>query len=225
MKKQLRGAAISGLISLILTIVFIPIMFAMGESSAGNILSLIFGLVSGFFGLIFFRGFLVLGKKFNINMLTVLTWIAIGFLIIGMIFTLLVNIIGLMTVAGAQGTLEDKLQSGGIFNGDIEAKQADSDFNLEDGSLDDALAEFAILIVVMIILVWLGISITFGVFSILFGIAERKMTDKVPYSGTAGMLNIIAGATYIIFVGFLIRMVAFVFEVAMFFKASEKYEK
>jgi len=68
-------------------------------------------------------------------------------------------------------------------------------------------------------------TITYGIYSILKGIGLIKIRKKAKYAKYAGIFNIIAGATYFIFIGFLILIVARIIEILMFIKASEKLEK
>ena len=64
---------------------------------------------------------------------------------------------------------------------------------------------------------FLGIIAAFfiflSLFSILFGIALLGIRKKVKYAKIAGILEIIGGFTLIIFVGFILMLVAFVFEI------------
>lgn len=75
------------------------------------------------------------------------------------------------------------------------------------------------------VIFWVILIIPFSAYSILFGVALMKLDKKVEYSRITGIMNIISGATYIIFIGFIIKLVAWVFEVILMFKASEKFER
>jgi len=200
MEKPLKVAAWSGLLSLILSgVIFAFVLTSPGE--APNILaSLVLSVAGGVLGLFFLNGFLVLGKKFDGKLLVVMAWIGIGFTIASLIFGVVGNLIGSSEIVSAQGS--DFIEGSG-----------DADF-------DDVSA--AILIV--FIVVWLAVSVIAGTFSILFGVGLLKLKGKVQYARTAAVLEIVAGATYIILIGIVIKVVAYVFEIAMFFKVSERFE-
>ena len=67
-------------------------------------------------------------------------------------------------------------------------------------------------------------GVVLGVFSILFGLGVKNLGGAVDYSRPVGILNVIAGATYLILIGYFVKLVAFVFEIALLFKASGKSE-
>lgn len=57
---------------------------------------------------------------------------------------------------------------------------------------------------------------------IIFGVALKRLEGEVPYVKLAGILNIVAGATLVLFgLGVLVQLVAIVVEIMMFFKLSE----
>ncbi len=76
-----------------------------------------------------------------------------------------------------------------------------------------------------LILVAAIIAVIWGVYSILFGIGLIRIGDKVEKAKTAGILEIVAGATMIILVGMVIKIVAYVYEEIMLFRVSGKFEK
>ena len=84
-----------------------------------------------------------------------------------------------------------------------------------------ATSDFVVLVLVLFIVSY----IITGVFLILFGVGLLKLKGKVEYAKVAGILNIIAGATCIILVGYLLAMAANIVEVILMFKASKKFEK
>ena len=60
---------------------------------------------------------------------------------------------------------------------------------------------------------------------IFFGMGLLKVKDRVKYAKPSGILEIIAGATLIIFIGSLITFVAQIFELIMLFSLSKKTGK
>jgi len=146
----------------------------------------------------------VLGRRFKTKLLTVMGWISVGIAILIFLIGLFFNVAGMFGVVSAQG-----------FD-DLE--------NIEDWS-DEEKEEFVAYFLVIFVVLWIVASVVFGAYSILFGIALLRLKDKVPYAHASGILNIVAGATYIIFIGFIVSFAAYVLEIMMFFAASEKFEK
>jgi len=64
--------------------------------------------------------------------------------------------------------------------------------------------------------------IIYSVYTIVFGIALLKLKNKLEHAKATGILMIISGATYIIFIGFVIRFVAWIFQIMLLFEASKK---
>jgi len=77
---------------------------------------------------------------------------------------------------------------------------------------------------IFILKVHLVYSLVVGVLSILHGIALLKVGKKINYSKPAGVLNIVAGATMIIFVGYMVMIAAIILEILLLFEASKKFE-
>jgi len=64
-----------------------------------------------------------------------------------------------------------------------------------------------------------------GIILILLGIGLLGVSKKIKYAKIAGILSIIAGVTYWIFIGYIISFVVLVFEILIFFNTSKKFEK
>jgi hypothetical protein len=75
--------------------------------------------------------------------------------------------------------------------------------------------------VTALVVMWLVASIVLGLYSILFGVGLLRLKKNVEYARASGILSVIAGATYIIFIGFFVQIVASVLELIMFFKHKE----
>ena len=58
---------------------------------------------------------------------------------------------------------------------------------------------------------------------ILVGAGLVKIGDKARMAKTTGILNILAGATYLILIGFVIRIASFILQIIMLFKASHDF--
>src|SRR3989344_4332662 len=92
MRKPLKVAGWSGVISVVIYILSWIMIFSL-KGNLANYFSLIFGVAGGIFGILFLHGFIVLSKKFNSQLLLVMSWIgivlAILTLIIGFVFSLI----------------------------------------------------------------------------------------------------------------------------------------
>ncbi|MFH1290785.1 MAG: hypothetical protein ABIH92_05260 [Nanoarchaeota archaeon] len=199
MEKPLKVAAWSGIISLIVSLVSLPFLFLGGDGVLSTVAAIFVTLIGGVLGAFFLYGFVVLGKRFKNTLLVVMAWIGIVFAILSIFMGLIGNVVSLVQPVSAQ----DEISVDG----------------LED--IDEA----AVMMIMFFLIVWVLIAVVIGVYTILFGVAILRLKDKVCYSKPAGILNIVAGATYVIFVGFLVRLVAFIFEIMLMFNASEKFEK
>ncbi len=198
MKKPLKVAATSGLVSLILSVLVSPLFLIFGEGIVKNLISLLIITIGGLLAIFFLYGFVVLGDKFKNTLLSVMAWIGIVFAIILIVFGFFGNLYCL-------------------FN-DCQIKN--NSLNFSPDSSEAIL--FALLF--LFLFFWILIILPFAMYSVLFGIGLNKLENKTPYARTAGILNIIAGATYFIIIGFFIGLIAYIFEIAVLFKASEKYE-
>jgi hypothetical protein len=201
MKKPLKVAAWSGLISLIVSMLSIPFVFLVKDLALRTSISIFISILGFIFGFLFLNGFLTLGKKFKNTLLVVMAWIGIAFAILMLLFSLVFGIVSLATNVNAQ---------------ELKSDSADTQFSNEDIALG---------FLFIFLLIWIPLSLFMGAYSILFGIGILKLKDKIQYAKPAGILNIVAGATYIILIGLLVRVVAYIFEIMMFFNASKKLER
>jgi lysylphosphatidylglycerol synthetase-like protein (DUF2156 family) len=196
MKKPLKTASWAGIIMLI-SAVLLSLFFSFTEPSYSSSIFLAFILMIVLLasGIFFYYGHVVLSKKYKSPMLQVTSWIAIGAQILLLFLMLIVGLFASLSSVSAEETL-DPAQT-----------------------LDNS-AYFAIFLVY--ILVYIIISLALGVYSILFGVGLLNIKDKVEYARASGILNIIAGATYIIFIGYFISLAGMVVEIVMLFTASKK---
>ena len=210
MKCPIKVAAWSGVIAIILSIVLSllgQIFVILGLSYRFSIfIYLVSGVVSAILWILFIHGFVILGKKYESNFLRIISWIGIATIILGIIVMV-------------------------PFQSEILSfSERYIDFSLDDFSnlsvQESAQFRSDMLVILKFLLIfYLLTSIVVGALSILGGIALFKIRKKVKYAKTAGILKIVAGATYIIFIGFIIRIVAYIFEIKMMFEASKKLER
>jgi len=206
MNKPLKVAAWSGIVSLIICTFISPLVLLMPQSPIRWFISFWGIILGGILGIFFTNGFLFLGRKYKNPLLTVMSWISVGLFVLYLALGTIMGFSLLMKNVNAQQNTNVNLS--------IEGKDV-------EGIARNAL--YAIMLFVVITYI-IGAAVL-GTYSILFGIGLLKLKEKIEYAHTAAILNIIAGATYIIIIGFFVAIAAYVVEIVMFLKASEKLEK
>jgi hypothetical protein len=201
MKRPLKVAGWCRIFSIALSAVLWIYMLTMGVSYGWFVI--LAGLVEAVLSILYRYGFVVLGKKFDSPILLVMGWIGI--------------VLGIL--AGIFGLVEGILARAGMATAQL------TESAVATGATDVMTPEVISTILLGFLVVWVVIAIFMGAYSILFGIGLLKIKDKVKYARVSGILEIIAGATYIILIGIVVELVAYIFEIVMMFKASKKYEK
>lgn len=141
-------------------------------------------------------GFIQLGRKFNNKLLIIMSWFGIIAVIVLALYLIFGSLfINVPTIPNAEN-YESWLESDGPMKAGI-----------------------------FMILTHLIISIVVGIGTIIFGISLLKMKRKVKYAKAAGILNIVTGATMIVFVGYLVFYAAVILEILLLFEASRRFEK
>ena len=210
-RKPLKFSAYSGVLFIATFFIFAiinQILTVSGLESLLVISSVIFAFFIVFFSLSFLYGFILIGKRFDNKLLIILTY----FMIIAWILYLILALFG--------NSLFDFsiLTNDPVFQDYISSTAIDKQLTFED--LSPQAQEFIINFAKIVIV----IAIFCSIYLVLFGISLLKLKDKVRYSKSAGILNIIAGITFIIIVGIFIKAIAFILEIIMFFEASRKFE-
>ncbi|MBS3092250.1 hypothetical protein J4466_02415 [Candidatus Pacearchaeota archaeon] len=212
MKKPLKVAAWSGLFLIILSIIVNIPPYLIKNTRILNLITSPIYLITSILAIFFAYGFVALGKKFNNKLLVVLAWIGIAISIllsILFLFGTIFSIIGFSQPSLSPENFTTNLT--GNFSSSYELQQS-----LGSGFLGIILGIFIVLIIIVILI---------SVLSILNGVALLKLKGKVSLAETAGILEIIGGATLIIFIGIFVLLAAYIVEIIMFFKASKKFEK
>ena len=217
-KNPLRAAGIAGIILFIFVFFYSMIIGAVEQISPGtlplNIFQPIYSLITLFLTIVFYYGFIYLGKKYDSKLLVSMSWILIILGVLVSVFFMLNPVEDYFIERGL--ALNDTLAEYGVtedFNGEMP----------EEAKL--ALQEFLMEVVLIALLAFAIFSIVLGVFTILFGVGLLKIKKKVKLAKASGILEIIAGATYILFIGYLIAIAAGVVEIIMFFKAANVLDK
>jgi len=172
-------------------------------------------LAMGVLFVFFYFGFIQLGKKHNIKILVWGAWANI-------IFSILWLFVGILVLMNVIITIPGVVEEYGLHLMTPEEQESFLDSLPPDEAerVRNELTEFAIralIVLISFIIIMAAISITFGV-------ALLKMKDKHDMAKATGIVEIIAGATLIILIGFIIKIVAYVMEILMLFNASKKLE-
>ncbi|MDP2926256.1 MAG: hypothetical protein Q8N99_07805 [Nanoarchaeota archaeon] len=213
MKKPIKTAAFSGLILIIVwtitNLLFLVIDYdnTIGKTSL-NYFFILINWMQYLLIIFFYYGFACLGKRFNSRLLKIMSWIMIilGFLLL--FYSVYSQTLSIVRPVSAQDNIGDII------------KNYDSEINLNNypDAQKQAMEKLALT-------AWLIISIGFGIITILFGIGILNLGNKIRLSKVAGILNIIAGSTYLIYIGFFIKFIAMIFEISLLFLASKRFER
>lgn len=201
MVNTLKVSAWCGILAIIAS--FIPSFIFSGDLSQFGIF-MVFGFVSLILWSIFAYGFFVIGKRYKSNFLKVITIIGIVLLVVGFFVAM---------------PLDSELFSSLEKYQDLESFDELSPEEMQE------FREDVLKILSLFLVMYIFGAIFLGAVTLLSGVALFRLRKKVKHAKTAGILKIIAGATYIIFIGFIFRMIAFVFELIIMFQESEKKVK
>ncbi len=208
MKKSIKFAAWSGIISIVIMVALwsIEFIFSFFSSDIIEILpyemasSLLFN-ISGIFSIFFIYGFLVLGKKFDMTLLKVMSWIGIisGIIIILASFSLTL----------ASPFMETELENLIVSDSSFEDNSESDIYSWENDLVKEQEDHWEKMGTVFSLLT---IAILFSAaFWILFGISVFKLKAKIKSSKFMGILGIITGGlltiAFILFIPFLISRV------------------
>ena len=220
LKKPIKIAAISGILIFALVIVNYIILSILNKVDI-QILSTIYSLIYNILLLAsivaFNYGFFLLGKKYNSSFLRIISVIIIFFIIFIVIFS---ATFASSKIKDINSIVLEKATSLGINPAEgmtQEQQQALGQELLQDKEF----LSFALLIVVLLAIY----ALIFSILSVLLGVGLIKLKDKAEYAKTAGILEIVGGATALIVVGFLIIFIAKIFEIIILFNESKKLEK
>lgn len=214
-KRPLRTAAYCGIALLIIAIISNLITEIINHYGIQNVfldsIFILVGWIDLLLMIFFTYGFVVLGKKYKKKLLIVMSWIIIGITIAILLTSIIGTIIKIIPTAAAA----DSPTINNILN-EIKSNNPELVQNITP--------EQEKLIATAFIIVWVIMTIILGALSILFGIGILSLKE-MKYARATGILNIIAGATYIIFIGFAIELAGFILGVMLLFNASKKLEK
>lgn len=219
--KLLKIAGYSGLLLIIL--IFLNGLISSIMSLAGlgffNVpfLAIIYCLILLILQIAFINGFIVLGRKTNSKFLIIMGWIGIALIIF-------LSLTGIYFMSSLKLPSEDVIVKNINILANLTESNQELPYEMIASNLDVDVMGVLLSLFIYFVFMYLFMSIVFGIYTILKGIALLKIKDKVPHAKTAGILDIISGATYFIFVGYVVQIAAYIVQIMMFFKASAKFE-
>lgn len=216
--KPIKTAAICGIIIATITI----LSFFIGFLNTTPIFIIKYTILA-ICSVLFFYGFFAVGRKYKVNSLKVVSIYFIIYSIISSILLIYASFyINEKLTAFFQDTqLEETLQQLNKTYGGVENIPED----VLKQELQPKIDQFKILIPKIFkafILFMIIHFLLYGLPTMLFGISLLKLKNKVKYSKNTGVLNIIGGITTIILIGYLLLLIAFIFEIIMLFQESKK---
>ena len=204
-----KTGAISLLVALLVSIIsgFVLIILSLTgatQTSSFNGLITAITIVSVILMGLYFYAFVYMGKKEHVPLLSTTAWIRFAIIILTSVLSISV-LFGLITNPYFESA----------FGGYASLNQDQSAQEIPD--FGELLRTFLPIHIIY--------SVIVGMTQIFFGMGLLKVKDRVKYAKPSGILEIIAGATLIIFIGSLITFVAQIFELIMLFSLSKKTSK
>lgn len=221
MRNAIKTAAICGIITIICGIFsyfsqMIFLGFGLHKASIG--FSIFTGIAVAVTSMFFYYGFFIISKKYNIRLLKGVSVYLMFFSILMLLVSIPLifyakNIYSSLDVEGTREKLEKlNMTYGGWEN--VPKEVMETEFK-------NTFSSFFWIIGLMVIF-HIFLFLFYGIPKILFGIGLIKTGKKIEYGKICGILNIIAGATMILFMGYFIFLVAFIFEIVLLFAEAEK---
>lgn len=198
--KWLKIAGIAGILVIVFLVLASIFETFFAKGVAFRHVSIIFSLLISIFLILFFYGFVVLGKKYGKKLIAVISWIFIIFIVLFIVLEILLLIFQEAIMNFLFGSLN--ISSAELFG--IEA-------------LISTPPSIAVSLIIAFILIGLVVIIL----NILFGVGLVKLRE-VKFSKIAGILHIIGACSLIIGIGFLVLLIAFVFEIILLFRESKQ---
>lgn len=206
-------AAISGVILVALYILgmFLSSLLQ-ANASVSAIWSVIQGIFVTLFSVVFTFGFYALGKRYDSQLLKIVACLSMLLIVISFLVSLFYvsPILSNLSNIVVQKSLELGIDSGS----DSTQAQLVWQELFKDPNFIASIKTVLILFAVYVL--------SFMILSILLGVSLIRLRDKVKYSKVVGILEIVGAATTVLFVGLIVLLVAFVYELVILFNESKK---
>ena len=223
MGKTIKRGAIAGIIALIagfLSFILQFVLAAGGLLLVDAIVSLILSSVIYVCSILFFYGFIEVGRRGNVKLLKVVSYIFFVLSIIVLVISIISNIYLVYLAATDPLMYETKFSP--VLN------QTDGSF---DSSGLNAAAVFGGIFAIMLGILFVAILIFISIIILmtLFGVGLLKLGDELPIAKATGTIKIVGAGMlatlFLFFIAIPVLVVAYVMEIILLFQASRKYER
>ena len=221
MRKAIKTAAICGIIIIawgIFSFLSQIIFLGFGLHKASISFSIFTGIILSVTSILFYHGFFIMGRRYNADFLKGVSVYLMFFCILMLLVSIPLifyakNTYSSFDVKGAREKLEKiNITYGGWEN--VPREVMETEFKNIFSPL--------LWVIGLMIIFYIFLFLFYGIPKILFGAGLLKIGKKVEYARITGILNIVAGATMIIFIGYFIFLVAFIFEIVLLFAEANK---
>lgn len=174
-------------------------------------------------GVIFYYGFFILGERYNQGLLKAFS-----------VYFMIITVLSFFLIAFFAVYYMDDLNNfvGDLGDVGLEIEGLEDQYGGEENIPEDVLEEkldplFDIMLTFLkfALIIHILVAVFYGIPTIFFGVGLMKLGKSVEYSKAAGILSVIGGATYILFVGYFIEFVSIILQIIILFKESEKKVK
>ena len=203
MRKAIKTAAICGIIIIawgIFSFLSQIIFLGFGLHKASISFSIFTGIILSVTSILFYHGFFIMGRRYNADFLKGVSVYLMFFCILMLLVSIPLifyakNTYSSFDVKGAREKLEKiNITYGGWEN--VPREVMETEFKNIFSPL--------LWVIGLMIIFYIFLFLFYGIPKILFGAGLLKIGKKVEYARITGILNIVAGATMIIFIGYFI---------------------
>ncbi|RMD66847.1 hypothetical protein D6817_03215 [Candidatus Pacearchaeota archaeon] len=216
---RLKLAAWAGILFFILTTLRLIFIALTGAQFSPNLNSLLL-LLTLISGIVFSYGFVEMGRLARNRLLEITSWVMVALLFAALLAFLFLPILTkeISSVSAQSNAPTEQAAANPLSNVDASKIQ-----QARQQALEEALTNSFGTILKGLFLMWIVLSLLLGVYYIVFGIALLNLNEDRGLAITTGILEIVSGSTLIIFLGFLIKPVANLFEIALLFRYHKRF--
>jgi hypothetical protein len=216
--KFLKYAFISGILIVFLFILSVVLNILFSDNTGVlRIISIAQNVLTIIFTFYFFLGFIILGRRYN-KLLKIASILMI-IIVVGYYFLVLFS--ASFFGKNLMLKLDEKVKSVG-FNSTTEFFDYLSNNQTEAQKYSEFITKDIVPLILPMAIIIFSYLLIVLIVSILFGAGLIKLGGIVKYARIAGILGIIGICTMILFIGFFIWIVAYVFMLIILFRESRK---
>jgi hypothetical protein len=214
-KKFLKYAFISGIILVILSIIGAVLNNILPDYI--NVIAIILEIFGLIFSISFTYGFIILGRRHS-KFLKIVS-------ILMIIFSILFSLCSFFTSGSFEKNMKSQLDEKTKTIGFNSSQEFFNYLNVnpqESENYSNFILQDIIPVVLPFVILVLSFFLIGLVLAILFGAGLIKIGSEVKYAKVAGILSIVGACTIIIFVGFLVLLIAYVYMMIILYRESKK---